>query len=110
MMKKLIVSLFTAFPFVLLALPAFAAEAVQKSYDYGYVAIAAGICMGAGTIGGTLGQSRAAAAALEGIARNPQAAGRVQTPMIIGLAMMESLVLFAMVIAILLAGKIPGVE
>ena len=109
-MKKLIVSMFSLFGLMLLAMPAFAepqaAAAADGKMYLGYIALAAGICMGAGTFGGALGQSRAAAAALEGIARNPQAAGRVQTPMIIALAMMESLVLFALVIAFFLQGKI----
>lgn len=47
---------------------------------------------------GTLGQSRAAAAALEGIARNPQAVSQVQTPLILSLAFMESLVLFSLLV------------
>ena len=110
-MKKLIVSMFTTVTLMLLSAVAFAAgdgdnAAAAGSMHLGYIALAAGICMGAGTFGGALGQSRAAAAALEGIARNPQAAGKVQTPMIIALAMMESLVLFALVIAFFLQGKI----
>jgi F0F1-type ATP synthase membrane subunit c/vacuolar-type H+-ATPase subunit K len=51
-------------------------------------------------------QGRAAAAALEGISRNPGAAPRIQTPMILGLALIESLVLFAFLIAFLLQNKI----
>ena len=43
-----------------------------------------------------------AAAALEGISRNPGAASRIQTPMILGLALIESLVLLAFVIAFFL--------
>jgi F-type H+-transporting ATPase subunit c len=61
--------------------------------------------MGIASFGGALGQAKTAAAALEGIARNPQAAPKVQTPMIIALAMTESLVLFAFVIAFFLQGK-----
>lgn len=57
--------------------------------------VGAGICVGLGALGGTLGQGRAAAAALEGIARNPGAATKIQTPMILGLALIESLVLVA---------------
>jgi len=45
-------------------------------------------------LGGTTGQSKAASVALEGIARNPSAADKIQTPMILGLALMESLVIF----------------
>lgn len=62
--------------------------------------------MGLATFGGALGQGKAAAAALEGIARNPEAGSKVQTPMIIGLALIESLVLYSLLIAILLLGKI----
>ena len=70
------------------------------------LAIAAGLAIGIAALGGGLGQGRAAAAALEGISRNPGAAARIQTPMILGLALIESLVLFAFVVAFLLQGKI----
>ncbi len=72
------------------------------------LAIAAGLAIGLGALGGALGQGRATAAALEGISRNPGAAGRIQTPMILGLALIESLVLFAFLIAFLLMGRIPS--
>lgn len=70
------------------------------------LALAAGFAIGLAAFGGALGQSRAAAAALDGIARNPGAAAKVQTPMIIALALIESLVIYALVIAFLLQGKI----
>lgn len=63
-----------------------------------------GIGIAAGIAG--LGQGRATAAALTGIARNPGAASTIQTPMIIGLALIESLVIYALLIAFLLQGKI----
>nr|PZN24649.1 MAG: F0F1 ATP synthase subunit C [Pseudomonadota bacterium] len=69
-------------------------------------ALGAAIAIGLAVIGGGLGQGRAAAAALEGISRNPSAAPRIQTPMILGLALIESLVLFAFLIAYLLQGKV----
>ena len=59
---------------------------------------AAGIGFGIAVIGGAIGQSRIGAAACEGAARNPGAAGRIQTMMILGLALIESLVLFALVV------------
>lgn len=46
---------------------------------------------------GTTAQSKAAAAALEGIARNPAAADKIMTPMILALALMESLVIFTLI-------------
>jgi F-type H+-transporting ATPase subunit c len=82
-----------------------AAESNKFDSNIG-VAIGAGLAIGLAVLGGGLGQGRAAAAALEGISRNPGAAGRIQTPMILGLALIESLVLFALLIAILLSGKV----
>lgn len=64
----------------------------------GYIAIAAGIGFAIAVFGGAIGQSRIGAAACEGAARNPGAAGRIQTMMILGLALIESLVLFALLI------------
>ena len=55
------------------------------------------LAMGIAAYGGTTAQSRAAAAALEGIARNPSAADKIQTPMILCLALMESLVIFVLI-------------
>ena len=46
------------------------------------------------------------AAALDGIARNPGAADKIRTPMILGLALIESLVIYALVISILLFTKL----
>lgn len=67
--------------------------------------IGASLAIGLAVLGGALGQGRAAAAALEGISRNPGATSRIQTPMIIGLALIESLVLFAFAVAYLLQDK-----
>ncbi len=75
--------------------------------DYkGWVAVGAGLAVGLAALGGGFGQGRAAAAALEGIARNPAASDKLFTPMIIGLALIESLVIYGLVIAFLLYGKI----
>jgi F-type H+-transporting ATPase subunit c len=64
----------------------------------GLKAIAAGVGFAIAVFGGALGQSRIGAAACEGAARNPGAAGRIQTMMILGLALIESLVLFALLV------------
>ena len=69
-------------------------------------ALGAGLAIGLAAVGGALGQGKAAAAALEGISRNPGAAPRIMTPMILGLALIESLVLFAFAIAFMLFSKI----
>ena len=72
----------------------------------GLIAIGAGIAVGMAALGGALGQGRAASAALDGIARNPQASAKIFTPMIIALALTESLVLLAWLIAQGLTNKV----
>ena len=64
----------------------------------GLKAIAAGVGFAIAVFGGALGQSRIGAAACEGAARNPGAAGKIQTMMTLGLALIESLVLFALLV------------
>ena len=83
-----------------------AAGATHGITDKFGFALAAGLGIGIAAFGGALGQGKAATAALEGIARNPEAAGKITTPMIIGLALIESLVIYAFVITILIQGKL----
>jgi F-type H+-transporting ATPase subunit c len=84
-----------------------AAESASNENDYkSMAALGASFSIGIAVLGGALGQGRAAAAALEGISRNPGAASRIQTPMILGLALIESLVLFGVLIAFLLQSKV----
>jgi F-type H+-transporting ATPase subunit c len=94
--------LFLALVGVLLsAMPAFAQAgdaAARADNSAGLKAIAAGVGFAIAVFGGALGQSRIGAAACEGAARNPGAAPKIQTMMILGLALIESLVLFALVI------------
>ncbi len=82
------------------------AATAGMGHDRGLIAIGAGLAIGLAVIGGTLGQSKAAAAALDGIARNPSAQPKIQTAMILGLALIESLVVLAFLIAFPLQGKI----
>ena len=107
-MKKLHYTLLSLIPSLLIAAVAQAAEgeATASGGGVGLVGIGAGLAMGLAALGGGLGQGKAAASALEGIARNPGAASKVMTPMILGLALIESLVLFSFVIAIMLTGKV----
>jgi F-type H+-transporting ATPase subunit c len=67
--------------------------------------IAAAFAISIAAFGGALGQGRAAAAALEGIARNPGAADKLFTPLILSLALIESLVIYALLIAFFIQGK-----
>lgn len=92
---------------VVVASPLFAAEGGQgMSMADAIVAIAAGFAIGLAAFGGAIGQGRSISSALDGIARNPGASGKITTPMIIGLAMIESLVIYALLIAFLLQAKI----
>lgn len=73
------------------------------------IGLGAGLAIGLAALGGGMGQGRAAAAALEGMARNPSASGKLFTPFIIGLALIESLVIYALVIAFMLQGYIGSI-
>ena len=70
------------------------------------LALGAGLAIGVAAMGGGIGQGLATSAALEGIARNPNASDKIFTPMIIGLALIESLVIYGLVIAFILQAKI----
>ncbi len=73
--------------------------------DLGLGFLAAGIGAGLATIGAGIGIGKLAASALEGSARQPEAAGDIRTTMIIAAALIEGVALFAEVICILLALK-----
>ena len=88
-----------------LAEPA-AAEAGAGLWYHGLIALAAGLGLGLAAFGAALGQGRATAAAMESIGRNPNSADRIFTPLIVGLALMEALALYALVIAFFLQGKV----
>ena len=88
-----------------LALPAMAQEAggggaAPSGVRWG--AIGAAFLLGIAAAAGAMGQGRATSAAADGISRNPGAAGAIRTMTIIGLALIESLVLYALLIAFLI--------
>lgn len=89
----------------------FAEEAAQASGTAqggaaAALAIASGLGIAIAAFGGALGQGRAVSTALEGIARNPGASDKMFTPLILGLAFIESLVIYALVITYLLQAMI----
>ena len=99
-MQKLRMVFFAIVGVLAMAAPTFAqaaaadnAESVNK-----YKAIAAGLGFALAAALAAIGQSRVAAAAAEGVARNPGAGARIQTLMILGLVFIETLVLFTLVI------------
>jgi F-type H+-transporting ATPase subunit c len=107
MRKGLLVLLISAVAILLSGGTALAQDAAMAA-SYGWIALAAGLAVAGAGFGAALGQGRAVAAAMESIGRNPNAADRIQLPMIIGIAFMEALAIYALVIAFFLQGKIPG--
>jgi F-type H+-transporting ATPase subunit c len=107
-MKNLAQRIFVGLTTVLATSAVYAQETATQSggADKGLIGIGAGIAIGLAAFGGALGQGKTASSALEGIARNPAAQGKIFTPMIIGLALIESLVIYAFVISFFLQGKI----
>ncbi len=77
-----------------------ASDAKMKYFMVAVFSCAFGIAIAA--FGGALGQSRGLANAVEGIARNPGASGKIQVAMIIGLALIESLVIYALVVVLII--------
>lgn len=90
------------------SLPAFAEEvtATTSAGNSGMLAIGAGLAIGIAAFGGAQAQSKTAAAALEGIAKNPAAQDKIFTPMIVALALIEALVILAFLIALFINNKI----
>jgi F-type H+-transporting ATPase subunit c len=74
------------------------------------LALATGLGLPIAVIGAGVGQGLVGAAAVGGVARQPEAAARIQTVMIIALALIESLVIYALLIFFLLNAKLPGLQ
>ena len=74
--------------------------------DYAIIAIAAAIAIALSTLGPALGQGKTAAAAMEGIARQPEAAKDIRSTLIISLALMEALTIYGLLIAFMLVAKV----
>jgi F-type H+-transporting ATPase subunit c len=107
-MKNTTKKIAIAFLASLASLPAFAQEAAQATGNSssGLLAIGAGLAIGIAAFGGAMAQSKTAASALEGIARNPAAQDKIFTPMIVALALIEALVILAFLIALFIQQKI----
>ena len=107
---KVVLGFSAALTTMLVASAAFAQEAGGAAAAFGerdkWIAVAAGFGIAVAAFGGALGQGRTASTALDGIARNPSAADKLFTPMILGLALIESLVIYSLIISILLLGKV----
>ena len=71
---------------------------------------AAGFGIAIAAFGCGIAQGIGLRAAVEGIARNPESSGKVTVTMLIGLAMIESLCIYALVISFMVMGKLPGTD
>ena len=72
----------------------------------GLTALAAALAIALSTIGPALGQGKAAAAALDGMARQPEMAGTLRTGMILALALIQALAIYGLLIAFMLVAKV----
>ncbi len=109
-MKRITTALLLALALVCFMAPmAIAADAAEGAaasdaqLDYfGMAAMACGLGIGLAALGTGIGQGIGLAKAAEGVARNPGASGKITTTLIIGLAMIESLCIYALVVALIL--------
>ncbi len=103
-MKRTLHVVLGALMFVLVTGSAFAQEAASLKEGPGAWAIflGAGLAIGIAAFGTGIGMGRAIGSALEGVSRNPSVAPRIMTMMILGLALIESLAIYSLVVSILL--------
>ncbi len=111
-MKKITAIMLLVLGVMLLATAAFAAEAAApaaaggadaaKFGFFGTVALASAIGIGIAALGTGIGMGLGIGRAVEGIARNPEASGKIMTTMIVGLALIESLAIYTLVVVLIL--------
>jgi F-type H+-transporting ATPase subunit c len=112
-MRKLFLLFSAALLGLLLGSPAFAEEAAKAATAigdrmvagfglYSAIVLAAGISVGIAAFGCGIGMGYATRGACEGIARNPELSGKLTVTMILGIALIETLVIYTLVIALIL--------
>jgi len=113
---KLMNKVATVLGVLLASAQAFAAEGshfglgeISDGSFLGLMGLGAGLGIGLAAFGAASGQGRAAAAALDGIARNPSAGGKMFVPLVLSLALMESLVIFSFLVTNGISGAIKSV-
>ena len=72
----------------------------------GIIAIAAALAISVSTIFPAFGQGKAASAAMDAIARQPEAAGEIRSTLILSLGLMEALTIYGLLIAFMLVAKV----
>jgi F-type H+-transporting ATPase subunit c len=108
-MKKLILFTLTTAALCLVSASAFAAEeaTVAALNVLGNASLAAGLAIGIGVFGPGLGQGLTMLGALTGMARNPEQTASLRLYMLLALAIIESLAIYALVIALILLYAFP---
>lgn len=100
-MRTLLLTVFTmAFAFLFVS-PAFAADGSSMDLG-GYTALATALGMGIAAFGCAIGQGMGLKSACEGTARNPEASGKIMVTLILGLAFIESIAIYALVVNLIL--------
>jgi F-type H+-transporting ATPase subunit c len=103
--SRLVLSLLFVFVVLGLASPVYAQEAAGAaagSVVAQWSIITAGFALAIAAFGAALGQGKAIASAAEAIARNPGAAGEIRGALILGLVLIESLVIYVLLISLIL--------
>ena len=111
MSKKVVVSILAVVLVLCMGSVAMAEDGSGKAtgvWIFFGIAIACGFGIGVAAFGTGLGMGNAINGALQGTARNPEASGKIQTMMILGLAFIESLCIYALVICFIMVFKLPA--
>lgn len=114
-MKKISVMILLMMTLAAFSVPVFAAESaapvsgeeameasVNATDSTGDKALAAGICVGLAAAAGAIGMGLAIAKSNEGISRQPEAEGKIRTSLMLGLVFIETAIIYALIVAILI--------
>ncbi|MCK4839848.1 MAG: ATP synthase F0 subunit C [Desulfobulbaceae bacterium] len=104
-MKKSIVSVLTVLMVLAVSSVAMASEAAAAAStdaNLALICVAAALSVGIAALGCGIGMGTGIGGACSGIARNPEASGKITVTMIIGLALIESLTIYGLVISLIL--------
>lgn len=100
--KKIISAIMAFASAAMLSIPAFAAEEAQAASAIGDKALAAAIAVGLAAAAGAIGMGWAIAKSAEAISRQPEAENKIRTTLMLGLVFVETAIIYALVIAILI--------
>ena len=107
MRKRLLTIVMLVAALMIFTVPALAAGAEDSAAMAGATAssgkaIAAGIAIGLAAAGGAVGMGMAVAKSVDGISRQPEAEGKIRTTLMLGLVFVETAIIYALVVSILI--------